>query len=85
MTFPRETIEFLPVTITVDGAAVTTGIEFSVNPLSTRPTTWSAPYILGLQSGILISGYTAGVYVVWAKVTAAPEAVVVDCGQFTIT
>ena len=84
MSYQRETVEFLPVTVTVGGTPVTSGIEFCVTDRSTRPVTWVAPYVLGLESGILISGYTVGTYVVWARVTDSPEVVVLICGTFTV-
>ena len=83
--YPRETIEFQPVVITVDGVTVTTGIQFAIVPAGTRPTTWTAPTTLGADSGVMVSGLTAGVYVVWAKITSSPETPVVECGRFIIT
>lgn len=70
-----ETVEFVPVTVTVGGAAVTAGIEFAVLPEDGRPeeADWSPVDILEGVSGVLISGLTPGYYWVWVRVTAAPE------------
>lgn len=85
MSYQRESVEFLPVTVTVDGTPVTTGIEFCVTDRNARPVTWVAPYVLGDESGILISDYEVGTYIVWARVTDSPEVVVLVCGQFSVS
>ena len=83
--FPRETVEFLPVTVTVDGAAVTTGVTFAVVTLGTRPTTFVAPTTLGGKIGVMVGGYAAGYWQVFAKVVSSPETPVIDCGYFSVT
>jgi hypothetical protein len=83
--YPRETVEFIPVTVTVDGTPVTTGVQFAVVADGVRPTTFSAPVTLSGKIGVLISGLAAGNYRIWAQVTAAPETPVIECGYITIT
>lgn len=70
-----ETLEFVPLTVTVSGSAVTTGIEFAVLPEGARPqeADWSNADLLEGASGVLISGLAAGYYWVWVRVTASPE------------
>lgn len=84
MTYPRESVEFQPVTVTVDGVAVTTGVTFAVVPYGDRPVTFVAPTTLGGKIGVMVSGLGVGVYRVWAQVTSAPETPVIDCGTFTV-
>jgi hypothetical protein len=82
---PRESVEFQPITITVDGAAVTTGVTFAIAATGTRPTTWVDPVTLGGNIGIMLTGLTPGLYRVWATVASSPETVVIDCGYLSIT
>lgn len=84
LSFPRETVEFLPVTVTVDGVVVTTGVQFAKTTGTNRPTTWVAQYDLDGKIGILLSGETPGTYHLYAKVTDAPEVPVIDCGSYII-
>ncbi len=83
--FPRETVEFQPVVIRVDGVIVTTGVQFDVTPYGDRPSTWANPTQIDDEIGVMVTGYTAGQYTVWAKVTSAPETPVIDCGYFIVT
>ena len=84
--FQRETYEFLPVAVTVNGSAVTTGVEFSTVDLSTRPTTFGSAVTLGTAIGVMVNGTALGVgtYRVFAKVTSSPEIPVLDAGTFRI-
>lgn len=84
-TYPRETVEFIPIAVTIDDVEVTTGIEVAIAQRGARPTTWQAPTTLDTRIGILISGLTPGTWHIWARATAAPETVVIDCGPITIT
>ena len=85
MSYPRETIEFQPVTVTVDGVAVTTGVEFCVVSAGARPGTWAAPTTIGGKIGVMITGLAPGMYEVWAQITSNPEIPVIDCGTFSVT
>lgn len=83
--YPRETVEFLPVTVTVDGAPLTTGVEFTVTTDIARPANWAAPTVLEGAIGVMITGLAVGTYRVWAKVTDSPEIPVIECGAFRVT
>lgn len=83
--YPRETVEFQPIVITKDGVPVTTGVVTAIVAHGTRPTTWTAATVLGLEIGVMISGLTPGTYDVYAKITDSPEIPVMDCGSFAIT
>jgi len=83
--YPRETVEFIPVTVTVDGVAVTSGVTFAVVADGVRPSTFSAATTLGGEIGVLITTPTIGRYTIWAKVTASPEAVVINCGSYDVS
>lgn len=82
--YPKETVEFQPVLVTVDGTAVTDDVELAVVVFQERPETWSAPVELDGKIGVMIDSYEPGRYDVWARVTDAPEIVVVKCGGFMV-
>lgn len=83
--YPRETIEFQPVSISVNGVVVTTGIEYAVTTDGARPLVWNIPTILDGKTGFMVQGQPPGTYTVWARVTANPETVVINCGQYVVT
>ena len=85
MTYPRETVEFQAVTVTVDGTVVTTGVTFCVVPDGARPVTFIAATTLSGKIGVMVTGLTPGNYRVFAQVASSPETPVIDCGLFTVT
>jgi hypothetical protein len=85
MSYERESIDFQPVTITVDGAAVTTGVQVALTPNGTRPTVWDNPVTVAGKIGVMVQGLTPGLYTIWAKVTSAPETPVLNCGYVNVT
>lgn len=82
--FPRETVEFQPVTVKVDGVLVTDGVQLTITSGSTRPTVWAPAVTLDGKIGVMVEGLEVGSYTVWAKVSAVPEVPVVRCGWFAI-
>lgn len=83
--FQRESVEFQPVTVTVAGVAVTTGVTFSVTAEDARPATFSAATTLSGQIGVMVDTLDPGTYRVWAQITGAPpETPVLDCGTFRV-
>lgn len=83
--YPRETLEFQPVTVTVDGVAVTANVEHCVTPNGVRPATWIAPVTVSGKQGVMVQALTPGFYDVWVRVTSSPEVPVLLAGQFQIT
>lgn len=85
--YPRETVEFQPITVTVNGTAVTTDVDFAVVASSARPLVadWVAAYTLEGKIGVLIDTMDPGTYEVWARVTSFPETPVLQAGQIIIT
>lgn len=83
--YPRETIEFLPAPITVDGVPVVTGIQYSIVPLYGRPTVWVAQLTVGAEIGVMVQALDPGTYNVFAKITASPEVPVILCGSFQVS
>ena len=83
--YPRESVEFQPVTVLVDGVAVTTGVTFCVTPPGVRPVTFTAPTTLGGKIGVMVTGFPVGVNKVWGRVVSAPETPLIECGEFIIT
>ena len=83
-TLPRETIEFLPITVTVNGANITTGVMFSTVIAPVRPTVWTAAVTVNGTIGIVVSGAAPGLYTVYAKIAGTGETPVMLCGQYLI-
>jgi saccharopine dehydrogenase-like NADP-dependent oxidoreductase len=84
LTVPRETIEYIPVAVTLNGIATTTGVSFAVVADGSRPTSWTSATVLDNATYTLISGLAPGLYNVFAKVSAAPETPVVICGSLIV-
>lgn len=83
--FPRETVEFQGVPITIDGVITTTNIEYCVVTPGTRPVTWVSATTLAGATGFMVSGKSVGTYQVWGRVTSSPEIAVIDCGTFSVS
>lgn len=82
---PRESVEFLPVPVTVSGGEVT-NFQTAITPAGTaRPTVWTNAVILGADAGVMIQNLTPGTYKVWAKITAGFEVIVVHVGNVVVT
>ena len=82
--YERESIEFQPVTVTVNGTPVTTGVTLAITPNGTRPLTYTAPTMVDGKIGVMVQGLTHGLYDVWAKVNSTPETVVMNCGYISV-
>jgi len=83
--FPRETDEFLLITVTVDGVAVVDNVEFSTVIYGLRPETWAVAATLDGDIGIDVVDYEVGEYEVFARVTTVDEMPVMSCGLFEVT
>lgn len=84
-TYPRETIEFQPISFELDGLPITNNVFVAVAATGTRPQTWAPATALDGAIGVMISGLAPGSWTVFAKVTDAPETPVVECGRIKIT
>lgn len=81
----RESVEFVPVTITVDGVETQDAVTLALVEGGTRPTTFTDRYDLEDEIGILTTGeLDPGTYTVWYKVTDSPEIPVGRAGQIYI-
>lgn len=84
----RETVELVPVTVTVDGTALTVAdvgtIQLAIALNGERPTTWAAPTVVGSKYGVLVDTPAPGNWTVYAKVSSTPETPVIDCGHFIV-
>jgi len=83
--YPRESVEFLPITIAIDGVPVTTGVEVLIGINGSRPSEWVTPTTLNGKIGVMIDGLAPGLYNIWAKISSSPETPVIDCGIVSIT
>lgn len=83
--YPRETVEFQPVTVAINGLSVLVGIQFALTSGTARPTTWANPATVSGKIGVMITGLAPGIWTVWAKVVYSPETPVINCGSIVIT
>lgn len=83
--YPRESIELVPLEVKVNGVAVT-DYSTALVPSGTRPETWVAAVTVGAATGLMLPGnLTPGPRQVFAKVTGSPETPVIDLGIIKIT
>lgn len=82
----RESIEFVPVTVTLDGEPTQTGVTLAIVPVGERPEEFTDRYELDDEIGILVDGPTLGegYFFVWYKITDNPEIPVGRAGRIQI-
>lgn len=88
--FPRETVEHLPIGVTVKNALgavvpITVDIETSLAPIGWRPSTWLPAVTVDGLVGVMIQGLTRGSWTIFARVAESPEVPVMECGTVIIT
>ena len=85
--YPRESVEFQPILVTLDGVPVTTAVETAVLLPSARPaeSDWVTAYALDGDIGVLIQNLATGTWNVWARITDSPEIPVINCGSFVVS
>lgn len=76
--FPRETREFFPVNVRLNGTVITTGVEFSATPYGSRAHNFMPAAMLEGKTGIMIENMEPGNYRVWARVTTVSETPVME-------
>lgn len=84
---PRETKEYVPVLVAVNGVPVLSGVQFAITAANVRPTTpdWVAALVDSDKTLVLVEGLSVGRYLVWARVTAGQEVSVIEAGELLIT
>lgn len=88
ITFLKETLEFQPVSVKLDGVAVTTGVKFSVVLVvdnAAVPGTWITATSLDGKIGFMVDNLDTGYYRVFAQITDNPEIPVKKVGTFRVT
>lgn len=85
--YPRESVEFQPILITLDGNPVTVAadVEVCITAPNARPSTWIASTSLAGEIGVMIQNLAVGTYTVWARITDSPEIPVINCGAFAVS
>jgi hypothetical protein len=83
--FPRETIELIPLAVTLAGSATFDYTVACVPNDGTRPTSFAAPASAGADVGYLVNGPTlgAGSFAGYVKIDSNPEDPVLPA--FTLT
>jgi len=82
--YPRESVEFQPVEVTLNGAPVTTGLALSVVRDGQRPVTFTPAATMDGLTGVMINALAPGTWRVYAQVSNGQETPVIDCGYFYI-
>lgn len=82
--YERESVEFQPVEVKLNGQVVLDGISYAIVPDGERPVTFAAAVILSGKTGVMIQGLAHGTYRIFAKVLNTPEIPVIDCGYFYV-
>ena len=82
--YPRATTEFVPVSLTGNGAPVTSGVRLSVVPDGPQPGTWQPAVTRGQAIGFVLTGLTPGYFRVWAQATDGSYTPVIDCGLIQV-
>lgn len=85
--YPRESVEFQPILVTVDGETITANVETQIALPGARPveSAWIPAVLLYGEIGLMIEGLNPGTYEVWARVSDSPEIPVIDCGSFAVS
>ncbi len=81
--YPSDTNEWAAISVTVNDVVITTGVEFAILPVgSSAAKTWTPAVIRDGKTGVQITGFAVGFYEISARVTSAPDLVVIDCDTF---
>jgi hypothetical protein len=83
-TYERETQEFQPVVVTLDGVPLLSNFEVALVPRGWRPTLWASPATIDDKPGIMIQGLNPGVYEIFVRITDMPEIPVVWAGSVVV-
>jgi hypothetical protein len=84
-TIPRESVEWWPFVVTVDGVPVTSGVETAITATSARPVSWNPATVRDGKTVVRIAGLMPDAYRVWARITRSDETAVVDLGVFSVS
>lgn len=82
--YPKETVEYVTVNVTIDGVKTTAGVQLSVVPNGERPGAWADAVVVDGDVAYLIDGMDVGVYAIWGRVDTGVEMPVIECGTFRI-
>lgn len=82
--YERESVEFQPVDVRLEGQLLTDAVSFSIVPDGTRPEVFTPSVVYGGKTGVMIQGLARGTYRIFAKILNDPEVPVIDCGYFYI-
>lgn len=87
VSLPRESVEYVRLSMEVDGVPVTTGVEVAITAQGQRPETWTtAADVDGPVVLIGVDPYdlAPGSWTVWGRYTDAPEIPVTRLGVLII-
>ena len=82
--YDRDSAEYLELVVTVDATPVASGIEYAITTGDNRPSAWLPVTLVDGRPMALLQGRPAGTYVVWARVTAGTEVVIMRVDTFLV-
>ena len=82
--FQRETDDWLPAPVTIDGVNVISGVSYCITLRGVRPVTFTASVLRTDRIGVKVTGLSVGTYDVYARVSAPPDLPVIKIGMFYI-
>lgn len=84
-TIPRESTEYVYITVTRNGETVTDGMQFAITADNTRPTDWTPAVVVDGRTAVLVGGFEPGNYQAWARTSNGDESPVDMAGTILIT
>lgn len=81
--FLKESIEFQPVAVELDGSPYTS-FEVCIVLDSARPDGWSPAVVIDGQPGIMIQDLAIGLYHIYVKINSVPEVPVIKAGTVIV-
>lgn len=88
MSIPRESKEWCPFSVKLNGVPIFVDVEVAVLRVDVRPTElmWLAdpPELVDGSLVIMTGTYAVGDWYIWARVKSNPEETVVLCGKFNV-
>lgn len=82
--YERESVEFQPVGVMLDGQPVLDGISYAIVLDGARPVDFIEAVVLAGKTGVMVQGLSRGTYRIFAKIVNSPELPVIDCGYFYV-
>lgn len=84
LTFQRETVELLPLTVRGPGGELFTDYQTCIAERNTRPSSWKLAVTLDDDTGVMVEGLERGVHIVYVRALGGVENPVRAVGQINV-